>query len=58
MLLYSKWFSEDYMTIAPGFEDVGTAPTLHHALSSIHGPLADYHPNLLTEFFLWGMFKS
>ncbi|KAF9350624.1 regulator of (H+)-ATPase in vacuolar membrane, partial [Mortierella sp. NVP85] len=57
MLLYSKWFSEDYMTLAPGFEDMGSAPTLHHALSSIHGPLADYHPNLLTEFFLWGKFE-
>ncbi|KAG0244016.1 regulator of (H+)-ATPase in vacuolar membrane [Mortierella sp. GBA43] len=57
MLLYSKWFSEDYMTIAPGFEDVSSAPTLHHALSSMHGPLVDYHPNLLIEFFLWGKFE-
>ncbi|KAF9963358.1 regulator of (H+)-ATPase in vacuolar membrane [Modicella reniformis] len=57
MLLYSKWLSEDYMTIASGFEDVSTAPTLQHALSSMHGPLADYHPNLLMEFFLWGKFE-
>lgn len=54
MLLYSKWLSEDYMTIAPGFEEFKMAPTLQHALSSMHGPLADYHPNLLVEFFMWG----
>lgn len=54
MLLYSKWLSEDYMTIAPGFEEFKMAPTLHQALSSMHGPLADYHPNLLVEFFMWG----
>ncbi|KAI8603070.1 RAVE protein 1 C terminal-domain-containing protein [Dissophora ornata] len=58
MLLYSKWLSEDYMTIMPGFEDLASsAPTLHHALSSMHGPLVDYHPNLLIEFFLWGKFE-
>ncbi|KAF9420312.1 regulator of (H+)-ATPase in vacuolar membrane [Podila epigama] len=57
MLLYSKWFSEDYTSIAPGFESVGSEPTLHHALSSMHGPLVDYHPNLLTEFFMWGKFE-
>ncbi|KAF9560394.1 regulator of (H+)-ATPase in vacuolar membrane [Mortierella alpina] len=57
MLLYSKWLSEDYMTIAPGFEDLNTAPTLHHALSSMHGPLVDYHPDLLIEFFMWGKFE-
>jgi len=54
MLLYSKWLSEDYVTIAPGFEGIKNAPTLHQALSSMHGPLADYHPNLLIEFFMWG----
>ncbi|KAG0315086.1 regulator of (H+)-ATPase in vacuolar membrane [Linnemannia gamsii] len=54
MLLYSKWLSEDYMTIAPGYEEFKLAPTLQHALSSMHGPLADYHPNLLVEFFMWG----
>ncbi|KAF9934084.1 regulator of (H+)-ATPase in vacuolar membrane [Mortierella alpina] len=57
MLLYSKWLSEDYMTIASGFETLKTAPTLHHALSSMHGPLVDYHPNLLIEFFMWGKFE-
>ncbi|KAF9956234.1 regulator of (H+)-ATPase in vacuolar membrane [Mortierella alpina] len=57
MLLYSKWLSEDYMTIASGFEDLNSAPTLHHALSSMHGPLVDYHPNLLIEFFMWGKFE-
>ncbi|KAK3842238.1 MAG: RAVE protein 1 C terminal-domain-containing protein [Linnemannia gamsii] len=57
MLLYSKWLSEDYMTIAPGFEEFKSAPTLQHALSSMHGPLADYHPNLLVEFFMWGKFE-
>ncbi|KAG0365800.1 regulator of (H+)-ATPase in vacuolar membrane, partial [Gamsiella multidivaricata] len=57
MLLYSKWLSEDYMTVAPGFEDISVAPTLHQALSSMHGPLVDYHPNLLVEFFLWGKFE-
>ncbi|KAF9916958.1 regulator of (H+)-ATPase in vacuolar membrane [Lobosporangium transversale] len=57
MLLYSKWLSEDYMTIAPGFEELNLAPTLHHALSSMHGPLVDYHPDLLMEFFLWGKFE-
>ncbi|KAF9966919.1 regulator of (H+)-ATPase in vacuolar membrane [Mortierella alpina] len=58
MLLYGKWLSEDYMTIASGFEDLKTkAPTLHHALSSMHGPLVDYHPNLLIEFFMWGKFE-
>jgi hypothetical protein len=56
MLLYSKWLSEDYMTIAPGYEEFKLAPTLQHALSSMHGPLADYHPNLLVEFFMWGKF--
>ncbi|CAO3569226.1 unnamed protein product [Mortierella alpina] len=57
MLLYGKWLSEDYMTIASGFEDLESkAPTLHHALSSMHGPLVDYHPNLLIEFFMWGKF--
>ncbi|KAF9550360.1 regulator of (H+)-ATPase in vacuolar membrane [Mortierella hygrophila] len=57
MLLYSKWLSEDYMTISPGFEEFKMAPTLQHALSSMHGPLADYHPNLLVEFFMWGKFE-
>ncbi|KAF9136164.1 regulator of (H+)-ATPase in vacuolar membrane [Mortierella sp. 14UC] len=57
MLLYSKWLSEDYMTIAPGYEEFKLAPTLQHALSSMHGPLADYHPNLLVEFFMWGKFE-
>jgi len=54
MLLYSKWLSEDYTTLVPGFEDLGTSPTLQHALSTMHGPLVDYHPNLLVEFFMWG----
>ncbi|KAF9354925.1 regulator of (H+)-ATPase in vacuolar membrane [Mortierella sp. AD094] len=57
MLLYSKWLSEDYMTIKPGFEDLSLAPTLHHALSSMHGPLVDYHPNLLIEFFMWSKYE-
>ncbi|KAG0265351.1 regulator of (H+)-ATPase in vacuolar membrane [Mortierella polycephala] len=57
MLLYSKWFSEDYMTIEQGFEELSTSPTIHHALSSMHGPLVDYHPNLLIEFFMWGKFE-
>ncbi|KAF9213257.1 regulator of (H+)-ATPase in vacuolar membrane [Podila verticillata] len=57
MLLYSKWLSEDYTTIAPGFEHVASEPTLHHALSSMHGPLVDYHPNLLIEFMMWGKFE-
>ncbi|KAF9106062.1 hypothetical protein BGX29_010629 [Mortierella sp. GBA35] len=57
MLLYSKWLSEDYVTIAPGFEEFKWAPTLQHALSSMHGPLVDYHPNLLFEFFMWGKFE-
>ncbi|KAG0341180.1 regulator of (H+)-ATPase in vacuolar membrane [Podila humilis] len=57
MLLYSKWLSEDYTTIAPGFEYVGAQPTLHHGLSSMHGPLVDYHPNLLIEFMMWGKFE-
>ncbi|KAI1317690.1 regulator of (H+)-ATPase in vacuolar membrane [Mortierella claussenii] len=57
MLLYSKWLSEDYMTFASGFEDVSSAPTLHHALSWMHGPLVDYHPHMLIEFFLWGKFE-
>ncbi|KAF9182064.1 regulator of (H+)-ATPase in vacuolar membrane [Haplosporangium sp. Z 11] len=57
MLLYSKWFSEDYMTIERGFEELSTSPTIHHALSSMHGPLVDYHPNLLIEFFMWGKFE-
>ncbi|KAF9206869.1 regulator of (H+)-ATPase in vacuolar membrane [Haplosporangium sp. Z 27] len=57
MLLYSKWLSEDYMTIQPGFGDLSLAPTLHHALSSMHGPLADYHPNLLIEFFMWSKYE-
>ncbi|KAG0202623.1 regulator of (H+)-ATPase in vacuolar membrane [Mortierella sp. GBA30] len=57
MLLYSKWLSEEYMTLAPGFEELSIEPTLHHALSSMHGPLVDYHPNLLIEFFMWGKFE-
>ncbi|KAF9438201.1 regulator of (H+)-ATPase in vacuolar membrane [Entomortierella beljakovae] len=57
MLLYSKWLSEDYMTIKPGFDYLRSAPTLHHALSTMHGPLVDYHPNLLTEFFLWNKYE-
>ncbi|KAG0001476.1 regulator of (H+)-ATPase in vacuolar membrane [Entomortierella chlamydospora] len=57
MLLYSKWLSEDYMTIKPGFEELSLAPTLHHALSSMHGPLVDYHPNLLIEFFMWSKYE-
>lgn len=57
MLLYSKWLSEDYTTIASGFEHVASEPTLHHALSSMHGPLVDYHPNLLIEFMMWGKFE-
>ncbi|KAG0049588.1 regulator of (H+)-ATPase in vacuolar membrane [Gryganskiella cystojenkinii] len=57
MLLYSKWLSEDYTTLVPGFEYLATAPTLQHALSSMHGPLVDYHPNLLLEFFMWGKFE-
>ncbi|KAF9114391.1 regulator of (H+)-ATPase in vacuolar membrane [Mortierella sp. AM989] len=57
MLLYSKWLSEDYMTIRPGFEELSLAPTLHHALSSMNGPLVDYHPNLLIEFFMWSKYE-
>ncbi|KAG0029994.1 regulator of (H+)-ATPase in vacuolar membrane [Podila clonocystis] len=57
MLLYSKWLSEDYTTLVPGFESVASEPTLHHALSSMHGPLVDYHPNLLIEFMMWGKFE-
>ncbi|KAG0030111.1 regulator of (H+)-ATPase in vacuolar membrane [Podila clonocystis] len=57
MLLYSKWLSEDYTTLVPGFEGVASEPTLHHALSSMHGPLVDYHPNLLIEFMMWGKFE-
>ncbi|KAF9931631.1 regulator of (H+)-ATPase in vacuolar membrane [Linnemannia zychae] len=57
MLLYSKWLSEDYMTIAPGHENIKLDPTLQHALASMHGPLADYHPNVLVEFFMWGKFE-
>ncbi|KAG0089757.1 regulator of (H+)-ATPase in vacuolar membrane, partial [Podila epicladia] len=57
MLLYSKWLSEDYSTLVPGFESVASEPTLHHALSSMHGPLVDYHPNLLIEFMMWGKFE-
>ncbi|KAF9322115.1 regulator of (H+)-ATPase in vacuolar membrane [Podila horticola] len=57
MLLYSKWLSEDYTTLAPGFESVASEPTIHHALSSMHGPLVDYHPNLLIEFMMWGKFE-
>ncbi|KAG0254499.1 regulator of (H+)-ATPase in vacuolar membrane, partial [Actinomortierella ambigua] len=54
MMLYTKWLSEENMKIAPGYEEIQNMPTLHHALSTLHGPLPDYHPNLLTEFFMWG----
>ncbi|KAF9585501.1 regulator of (H+)-ATPase in vacuolar membrane [Lunasporangiospora selenospora] len=57
MLLYGKWLSEDYMTIAPGFEELKTMPTLQHALATMHGPVVDYHPDLLIEFFMWGKFE-
>ncbi|KAG0330063.1 regulator of (H+)-ATPase in vacuolar membrane [Dissophora globulifera] len=57
MLLYSKWLSEDYMTFAPGFEDLSSSPTLQQALATMHGPFVDYHPSLLIEFFLWGKFE-
>ncbi|KAG0233631.1 regulator of (H+)-ATPase in vacuolar membrane [Actinomortierella wolfii] len=57
MLLYSKWLSEENMTISQGYEYIQKLPTLHHALATLHGPLPDYHPNLLMEFFLWGKMR-